>query len=108
MTDPNFLLTLDLAVARELEDKNPGVFGPHGANAKVIALLEMAFNVGMLLGPLVSGVLLETLGYFWMNCFMCEFCLSIRRSCGTLWMLANVDIAAVAVSIAVFSDVHFR
>ena len=72
MTDPIFLLTLDLAVARELEDKNPGVFGPHGANAKVIALLEMAFNVGMLLGPLVSGGLLETLGYFWMNCFMCE------------------------------------
>ncbi|KAM0691565.1 hypothetical protein Q7P36_007764 [Cladosporium allicinum] len=74
------------SVARELEDKNPGVFGPHGANAKVIALLEMAFNVGMLLGPLVSGGLLETLGYFWMNCFM----------------------SAVAVSIAVFSYVYFR
>jgi hypothetical protein len=34
--------------------------------------LEMAFNVGMLLGPLISGSLLETLGYFYLNCFMCE------------------------------------
>lgn len=36
------------------------------------ALLEMAFNVGMLLGPLISGSLLETLGYFYLNCFMCK------------------------------------
>jgi hypothetical protein len=28
--------------------------------------------VGMLLGPLISGSLLETLGYFYLNCFMCE------------------------------------
>ena len=34
--------------------------------------MEMAFNVGMLLGPLISGSLLETVGYFYLNCFMCK------------------------------------
>lgn len=38
--------------------------------------MEMAFNVGMLLGPLVSGSLLETVGYFYLNCFMCKFDIS--------------------------------
>jgi MFS family permease len=62
----------DLAVTKELEDGDPNLFDPNGGNSKVCALLEMAFNVGMLLGPLISGSLLETLGYFYLNCFMCE------------------------------------
>jgi predicted MFS family arabinose efflux permease len=66
----------DVAVTKELEGRDPDLFGPNGANSKVCALLEMAFNVGMLLGPLISGSLLETLGYFYLNCFMCE---SVRR-----------------------------
>jgi MFS family permease len=69
-----------ISVAKELEDENPGIFGPNGANSKVCALLEMAFNVAMLLGPLISGSLLETLGYFWLNVFMGEFVFGGRRS----------------------------
>jgi MFS family permease len=79
-----------ISVAKELEDENPGIFGPNGANSKVCALLEMAFNVAMLLGPLISGSLLETLGYFWLNVFMGEFCSEIG-CCGS-WTAANIDL----------------
>lgn len=69
-----------ISVAKELEDENSGIFGPNGANSKVPALLEMAVNVATLLGPLISGSLLETLGYFWLNVFMGESPFGGRRS----------------------------
>ncbi|KAM0798915.1 major facilitator superfamily domain-containing protein [Usnea florida] len=60
-----------VAVTKELESQNQGIFGPKGANSKLSAMMEVSFNGGMLIGPLVSGVLSETLGYYYMNCVMC-------------------------------------
>ena len=57
----------------ELESHNPNIFGPNGANSKLSGLMEVSFNAGMLIGPLVSGILSETLGYYYMNCVMCEW-----------------------------------
>lgn len=60
------------AITKELETQTPNRFGPNGANSKIAAMMELAFSVGMLIGPLVSGGLSETLGYYYMNCVMCK------------------------------------
>ncbi|KAJ6131848.1 hypothetical protein N7471_007063 [Penicillium samsonianum] len=59
-----------IAVTKELENKSPNIFGPNGANSKIAAMMEVSFNLGMLIGPLVSGSLSEILGYYYVNCTM--------------------------------------
>ncbi|CZT18433.1 related to vesicular amine transporter [Ramularia collo-cygni] len=57
-----------IIIADELKDSHPSVFGVHGSNSKMYAITEVAFNVGMMLGPLIGGVLSETLGFSNMCC----------------------------------------
>ena len=42
-------------------------------------MMEVSFNLGLLIGPLVSGGLSETRGYYYMNCVMCKSSVSSRR-----------------------------
>lgn len=69
-----------LAVVHDLESKNPAIFGPYGGNSRLSSLTEVPFNVGMVLGPLLSGSFSELIGYYYMNCILGELPLGFSRS----------------------------
>lgn len=54
---------------------NPGLFGEQGPYAQFYALSSMAFSLGMTIGPIVSGITKERLGYGNMNAVMAGLCL---------------------------------
>ncbi|KAL4916724.1 major facilitator superfamily domain-containing protein [Aspergillus aurantiobrunneus] len=56
-----------MAVVHDLESKNPKIFGPYGGNSRLSSMTEIPINVGMMLGPLLSGTVAEFIGYFYMN-----------------------------------------
>jgi MFS family permease len=49
------------------EKESPGIFGAKGANAQAYALHAMAWASGQLLGPIVAGALVQTVGWRSMN-----------------------------------------
>ena len=62
-------LTL-LEILAEYEAENPYIFGAKGGASKIFSTEESAWTGGLLVGPLLSGFLNETIGYFWMNLFL--------------------------------------
>ncbi|KAL4963659.1 MFS transporter [Aspergillus stella-maris] len=54
-----------MTVVHELESTNPQIFGPYGGNSRLSGLTEVPFNLGMMLGPLISGSFSELVGYYW-------------------------------------------
>ncbi|KAL2856470.1 major facilitator superfamily domain-containing protein [Aspergillus pseudoustus] len=62
-----------MAVVHDLEAEDPNIFGPYGGNSRLSGLTELPFNVGMIAGPLLSGSISETIGYYWMNTALGEF-----------------------------------
>ena len=67
------MLMLDVVVTKDMQTTDPLIFGPGGGNARVQSILEMAFSLGMLAGPLVTGTLSETVGYYYMTLTLGEF-----------------------------------
>ena len=63
-----------------MEAKDPKIFGEFGGSSRVFSLTEVAFSLGSMLGPLISGTLSETAGYYYMNLVMGK-----RTSCLVLW-----------------------
>ncbi|KAL3455733.1 major facilitator superfamily domain-containing protein [Aspergillus heterothallicus] len=61
-----------MAVVHDLEAKDPNIFGPYGGNSRLSGLTELPFNIGMIAGPLLSGTISETVGYYWMNTILGE------------------------------------
>ena len=43
------------------------MFGPNGGRARCFALVSISFNIGLMLGPFVIGLLFENVGYYYMN-----------------------------------------
>ncbi|EYE90815.1 MFS transporter [Aspergillus ruber CBS 135680] len=68
------------AVVREQEAQDPLIFGENGAGSRAFALAEMAFTLGIMLGPLLSGPLVELVGYFYMNVVFGILCLMLAVS----------------------------
>ncbi|KID80719.1 uncharacterized protein G6M90_00g006490 [Metarhizium brunneum] len=54
-------------VVDEFESKQPGIFGPGGGYSRCYSLSNLAFAAGLLLGPLLSGALADSVGYYLMN-----------------------------------------
>ncbi|KAL4974613.1 major facilitator superfamily domain-containing protein [Aspergillus desertorum] len=57
-----------MAVVHELERKTPNLFGSYGGNSRLSGLSALPFNIGMMVGPLLSGTFSEYSGYYW-TCF---------------------------------------
>ncbi|CEL04887.1 hypothetical protein ASPCAL06011 [Aspergillus calidoustus] len=76
-----------MAVVHDLEAKNPNIFGPYGGNSRLSSLSELPFNIGMIAGPLLSGSVSETLGYYWMNTVLAFLALLMTIS-AYFWMTA--------------------
>ncbi|KAF3481805.1 uncharacterized protein GIQ15_04564 [Arthroderma uncinatum] len=55
------------AVVNDMQSKNPNIFGAHGGNSRVSSMMEVAFSLGMMVGPLLSGSLTELVGYYYMS-----------------------------------------
>ncbi|GAT19579.1 hypothetical protein RIB2604_00601580 [Aspergillus luchuensis] len=56
-----------VVLLEEVEKDTPTLFGPNGGRARCFALVSISFNVGLMLGPVVTGLLFESAGYYYMN-----------------------------------------
>ncbi|KAK5991483.1 putative MFS-type transporter C18.02-like protein [Cladobotryum mycophilum] len=53
--------------ADDLQTSRPGIFGPNGGYSRCYSLSNLSFSTGLLIGPLLSGALADTVGYYYMN-----------------------------------------
>lgn len=67
MFDTNFFV---LETVDELEAQNPGIFGPYGGYSRAVAITNMSWMSGLLVGPLLTGLMVEKLGYFELQCVL--------------------------------------
>lgn len=54
-------------VVKDMEAKDPRVFEANRSNLRVFSMTEVSFSLGMMLGPLLTGSLFETIGFFYMT-----------------------------------------
>ncbi|KAJ5093786.1 major facilitator superfamily domain-containing protein [Penicillium angulare] len=52
-----------MTILEEYESKQRNIFGPRGGRSRVFAMNEVAFNLGLMLGPLFAGPLSEMIGF---------------------------------------------
>lgn len=69
LVDTSFLK----AILKDYEARRPGVFGPQGGLSRVFAINEVSFNAGLMIGPLLSGLLSESVGYSNMSLTLGKF-----------------------------------
>ncbi|EZF28736.1 MFS transporter [Trichophyton mentagrophytes] len=55
----------------EMQAKNPKIFGEHGGNSRISSMTEVAFSLGLVIGPILAGSLTELVGYYYMNFVFC-------------------------------------
>ncbi|CAI7641873.1 unnamed protein product [Penicillium manginii] len=65
-----------ITILKDIESRRPYIFGPNGGMSRVFAINEVAFNAGLMLGPLLSGMLSEAVGYFSMSLTLASICLA--------------------------------
>ncbi|KAJ5971872.1 uncharacterized protein N7479_001790 [Penicillium vulpinum] len=51
------------ATAKAIQEKSPGIFGPKGGMSRVFSMMDVAASLGMMLGPILGGLLKEIIGY---------------------------------------------
>ncbi|RAL16781.1 MFS general substrate transporter [Aspergillus homomorphus CBS 101889] len=62
-------------VVKEKQAKDPLIFGPHGGSSRSFSMVEMAFGVGSMVGPLLAGSLSESYGYYYSTMVLAILCL---------------------------------
>jgi len=72
-----------------VENRRPNIFGPQGGLSRVFAINEVSFNAGLMLGPLLSGILSEEIGYYKMSVTLSK---SLNPPC---WSSSNSGIAGL-------------
>ncbi|CEJ58359.1 hypothetical protein PMG11_07018 [Penicillium brasilianum] len=71
-----------MGAIHRIELESPGIFGPNGGYARAAALSGMCFTVGLLIGPLLSGTLIEGFGWLEMNSVLGIICvLTAANAC---------------------------
>ncbi|CAG7918445.1 unnamed protein product [Penicillium olsonii] len=61
-------------VVKDMETKDPRVFEINRSNLRVFSMTEVGFSLGMMLGPLLTGSLFETVGFFYMTVVLAFIC----------------------------------
>lgn len=56
-----------------MQAENPDNFGSHGSLSRVFSMLEVAFNTGLMIGPLLSGTAVQAMGFYYTNCVLGEY-----------------------------------
>ncbi|KAJ5958434.1 uncharacterized protein N7479_005584 [Penicillium vulpinum] len=54
----------------ELEDLYPGIFGPYGGYSRAVAVTNMSWMSGLLVGPILAGFMVERFGYLELQCVL--------------------------------------
>ncbi|KAJ5562733.1 hypothetical protein N7535_002822 [Penicillium sp. DV-2018c] len=54
----------------ELEDLHPGIFGPYGGYSRAVAVTNMSWMSGLLVGPILAGFMVERFGYYELQCVL--------------------------------------
>lgn len=70
---PIIIQLLDSETVDELEEQTPGIFGSHGGYSRVVAITNMSWMSGLLVGPILAGPMVERLGYFELQCVLGRF-----------------------------------
>ncbi|KAJ5759441.1 major facilitator superfamily domain-containing protein [Penicillium odoratum] len=66
-----------LTILEEFESKQRNIFGAHGGRSRVFAMTEISFNLGLMLGPLLAGLVSENSGFDVMSMTLASLCLVI-------------------------------
>ncbi|KAJ5555175.1 Tetracycline resistance protein TetA/multidrug resistance protein MdtG [Penicillium sp. DV-2018c] len=61
-------------VVKDLEADDPIVFESSRSNLRVFSMTEVAYSLGMMIGPLLTGSLFETVGFFYMTVALATLC----------------------------------
>ncbi|KAJ5336609.1 Siderophore transporter [Penicillium brevicompactum] len=61
-------------VVKDMEAKDPRVFESNRSNLRVFSMTEVSFSFGMMIGPLLTGSLFETVGFFYMTVVLAFIC----------------------------------
>ncbi|KFX94357.1 hypothetical protein O988_06352 [Pseudogymnoascus sp. VKM F-3808] len=69
-----------IAVTNDLQVKNPSIFGTHGGSSRIFSITEVAFNIGTMLGPLLSGILVEAFDFWRMTAVFGTMSLAVGLS----------------------------
>ncbi|KAJ5780516.1 Tetracycline resistance protein TetA/multidrug resistance protein MdtG [Penicillium paradoxum] len=72
-------------VAKDMEAKDPHVFEANRSNLRVFSMTEVAYGLGMMFGPLLTGSMFELVGFFWMTIALAIICL-IQAVVSWLWL----------------------
>lgn len=64
-----------IGVAHEMQAKYPKIFGDHGGSSRVFSIADVGYSLGMVIGPLISGVLYRAVGFDFINIFSKSFTL---------------------------------
>jgi hypothetical protein len=62
-----WLIDIFLDVVKDWEAKDPHLFELNKSNLRVFSVTETIFSLGGMLGPLLTGSLFETVGFFYMT-----------------------------------------
>lgn len=89
-------------VVKDLEAKDPHLFELNKSNIRVFSITETIFSLGGMLGPLLTGSLFETIGFFYMSVVLGK---SYNDSVECVLPLTNIVIftAAICLTQAVVS-----
>lgn len=81
-----------LAVVHEMEARSPNIFGARGGSARAFAMCEVGFDLGLTVGPSLSGILFETIGYYYMSFTLGEFRLLLIWEMSVLILLYSCSV----------------
>ncbi|KAJ5306192.1 hypothetical protein PENANT_c024G10199 [Penicillium antarcticum] len=62
-------------VVKDMEAKDPHMFEANRSNLRVFSMTEVGYSIGMMIGPLLSGSLVEGVGFFFMTVALAAICL---------------------------------
>ncbi|KAJ5766924.1 uncharacterized protein N7511_004540 [Penicillium nucicola] len=62
-------------VVKDMEAKDPHMFEANRSNLRVFSMTEIGYSIGMMVGPLLSGSLVEGVGFFFMTVVFAAICL---------------------------------
>ncbi|PKY04684.1 MFS general substrate transporter [Aspergillus campestris IBT 28561] len=52
----------------KLEESHPGIFGKYGGYSRAVAITSMSWTMGLMVGPVLGGFMVERFGYFELQC----------------------------------------
>ncbi|KAF2437305.1 MFS general substrate transporter [Karstenula rhodostoma CBS 690.94] len=70
-------------IMHELKAQDPDIFGPGGGSSRTFSMTETSFAIGLVLGPIITGSLADTFGFYYATSALA--CVSIVASISS-WM----------------------